>query len=209
MKIYSIVTTKTYSSDSAHPRVNVSYSCTDKNLCYKMLKKKAVAYLRENEKLEDFKQKNSYYIPNRKKDFSISLCVKESDVAFNSNHDDEMSDFISGLYDRIAQLMIMCGEKEEKDDELRFRIPIDSDILEKATGYNEIRTDTAFTDYDYVVMNIIYDSYDNGKGENGNILLDVVSGSLMHTMDIAVLNDNMVCALADYLEMYYETTKKQ
>lgn len=96
--------------------------------------------------------------------------------------------------------------KRGKDDELRFRIPIDSDILETATSYNEIRTDTDFTDYDYVVMNIIYDSYDNGKGENGNILLDVGMDNLM---DIAVLNDNMVCTLADYLEMYYEENKKQ
>lgn len=206
MKIYSIVETKIYNSENTTPRVSVSYSCTDKNLCYKMLGKKACAYLHKNEKLEDFKLKNSYCIPNRKKDFSISLCVKESDIVFNSNHDDEMSDFISGIYDRIAQLMILCGEKEEKDGELRFRIPIDSDILETATSYNEIRTDTDFTDYDYVVMNIIYDSYDNEKGENGNILLDIGSDNLM---DIAVLNDNMVCALADYLEMYYEENKKQ
>lgn len=191
----------------AHTRVSMFLiPARIKTCAIKCLKRKRLLICAETRNWKISSKKKSYYIPNRKKDFSISLCVKESDVAFNSNHDDEMSDFISGLYDRIAQLMIMCGEKEEKDDELRFRIPIDSDILETATSYNEIRTDTDFTDYDYVVMNIIYDSYDNGKGENGNILLDVGMDNLM---DIAVLNDNMVCTLADYLEMYYEENKKQ
>lgn len=205
MKIYSIIETKIYNQENTLPSVNIFYSCTDKNLCFKMLDEKALSYLQENEKLEDFKLKRSYYIPNRENSFSIILCVKESDIAFNSNHDDEMTDFISGIYDRIAQLMILCGEKEEKDGELRFRIPIDSDVLKTVTDYNEIRTDTDFTDYDYVVTNIIYDSYDNGKGKNGNIWLDV---GMISPMDIACLDDNMVCALADYLEIYCEENKK-
>ena len=203
MKTYSVVEVKVGNRPNAKtslfPQVNVRYSCTDEMLCYEMLDKKAISYLKDKEELSDFKKSNSYYIPNRKNNFDVSLYVKESDVLFNSNHEDELTDLIGGLYDRIAKLMIVAGEKVEKDDMLEFHIPINMDMLELATGYDEIVTDD-----DYVVMGVIYESYDNGKGENGSILLNV---GLDEPMDIINLSNSMVVALADYLENYYERIK--
>lgn len=82
---------------------------------------------------------------------------------------------------------------------LRCFVPFDGDLAETENGFSEI-----ITEYGSSVSGIIYESYDNGKGENGNITIEVDNKA---TMDIAALPDIAVCQIADYLESYYERHK--
>lgn len=211
MKIYSIVETKTFcgglmggkKNQNTEPKTIVRYSCTDYTCCLNKLYSIALSYTKNDESVNSFYNKKGadYYLPDRKGHYNVALSIVESSLEFNSCHDDELTDVIGGIYDRIAKLAIGAGEKTmyAADGVLRCFVPFDGDLAETENGFSEI-----ITEYGSSVSGIIYESYDNGKGENGNITIEVDNKA---TMDIAALPDIAVCQIADYLESYYERHK--
>lgn len=211
MKIYSIVETKTFcgglmggkKNQNTDPKTIVRYSCTDYTCCLNKLYSIALSYTKNDESVNSFYNKKGadYYLPDRKGHYNVALSIAESSLEFNSCHDDELTDVIGGIYDRIAKLAIGAGEKTmyAADGVLRCFVPFDGDLAETENGFSEI-----ITEYGSSVSGIIYESYDNGKGENGNITIEVDNKAIM---DIAVLPDIAVCQIADYLESYYERHK--
>lgn len=211
MKIYSIVETKTFcgglmggkKNQNTDPKTIVRYSCTDYTCCLNKLYSIALSYTKNDESVNSFYNKKGadYYLPDRKGHYNVALSIAESSLEFNSCHDDELTDVIGGIYDRIAKLAIGAGEKTmyAADGVLRCFVPFDGDLAETENGFSEI-----ITEYGSSVSGIIYESYDNGKGENGNITIEVDNKA---TMDIAALPDIAVCQIADYLESYYERHK--
>lgn len=210
MKIYSIVETKTFcgglmggkKNQNTDPKTIVRYSCTDYTCCLNKLYSIALSYTKNDESVNSFYNKKGadYYLPDRKGHYNVALSIVESSLEFNSCHDDELTDVIGGIYDRIAKLAIGAGEKTIADDGLaHYSIPFDSDLAETENGFSEILTESG-----YYVSGIDYESYDNGKGENGNITIEVDNKAIM---DIAALPDIAVCQIADYLESYYERHK--
>lgn len=211
MKIYSIVETKTFcgglmggkKNQNTDPKTIVRYSCTDYTCCLNKLYSIALSYTKNDESVNSFYNKKGadFYLPDRKGHYNVALSIVESSLEFNSCHDDELTDFIGGIYDRIAKLAIGAGEKTmyAADGVLRCFVPFDGDLAETENGFSEI-----ITEYGSSVSGIIYESYDNGKGENGNITIEVDNKA---TMDIAALPDIAVCQIADYLESYYERHK--
>ena len=206
MKIYSIVETKTFcgglmggkKNQNTDPKTIVRYSCTDYTCCLNKLYSIALSYTKNDESVNSFYNKKGadYYLPDRKGHYNVALSIAESSLEFNSCHDDELTDVIGGIYDRIAKLAIGAGEKTmyAADGVLRCFVPFDGDLAETENGFSEI-----ITEYGSSVSGIIYESYDNGKGENGNITIEVDNKA---TMDIAALPDIAVCQIADYLESY-------
>lgn len=207
MEIYSIIETRNFcggilggnSKSILQPQVSILYSCTDANECDDNLIKIAMRYLKENERLKDFANKKGadYYFPDREGHYNVALYIKHSDIVFNSDHEDEHILFISGLYDRMAQLLIKCGEKTKRGDDLSFYIPVNEDMLEIAVSESSIETENG-----YEICGLRYLSYDNGLGFNGNFILDCVG--LDSPVDISELSDFATCELANYVEWFYD-----